>query len=232
VISADIFEVLNTPSMEGFKHGLQFKHKDAKKVYVYGLVSKSGDEVLKCMKDLVEVQLVADGLQMKRYHADGAGELIGKHIRNYLRENKSTRTTKVTWTPRNTPEMNSISERANRTLKEMALALLLDSGLPSVFWFKADEYITGEPSDVRDLKIWGCKAWAIVPKEQRRKEWKDKGKPGYLMTKLSQYMQASTSKSQIDQVNITTRLTILCHNQSDCEKRIDRRVQKTRQRWK
>jgi hypothetical protein len=203
VISADIFEVLNTPSMEGFKHGLQFKHKDAKKVYVYGLVSKSGDEVLKCMKDLVEVQLVADGLQMKRYHADGAGELIGKHIRNYLRENKSTRTTKVTWTPRNTPEMNSISERANRTLKEMALALLLDSGLPSIFWFKAvqhavhlinllptktskgyispAEYTTGEPSDVRDLKIWGCKAWAIVPKEQRRKEWKDKGKPGYYM---------------------------------------------------
>jgi hypothetical protein len=45
--------------------------------------------------------------------------LIGKHIRNYLRENKSTRTTKVTWTPRNTPELNSISERANRTLKKL-----------------------------------------------------------------------------------------------------------------
>jgi hypothetical protein len=73
VISADIFEVLNKPSMEGFKHGLQFKHKDAKKVYVYGLVSKSGDEVLKGMKDLVEVQLVADEQQMQRYHADGAG---------------------------------------------------------------------------------------------------------------------------------------------------------------
>jgi hypothetical protein len=54
--------------MEGFKHGLQFKHKESKKVYVYVLVkARVGDEVLKCMKDLVEVQLVADGLQMKRY---------------------------------------------------------------------------------------------------------------------------------------------------------------------
>jgi IS30 family transposase len=69
------------------------------------------------MKDLVEVQLVEDGLQMKRYiyiytvyHADGAEELIEKHNINYLRENrKATRTTKVTWTPTKTPAMNSIS---------------------------------------------------------------------------------------------------------------------------
>ena len=71
---------------------------------------------------------------MKRYHADGAGELIGRHIRKYLSENESARKTKVTWTPRSTPEMNSVSERANRTIKEMTLALLLDSGLPSVFY--------------------------------------------------------------------------------------------------
>jgi hypothetical protein len=66
------------------------------------------------MKDLVEVQLVEDGLQMKRdiyiYHADGAEELIEKHNRNYLRKNrKATRTTKVTWTPNKTAAMNSIS---------------------------------------------------------------------------------------------------------------------------
>ena len=68
-------------------------------------------------------------------------------------------------------------ERANRTLKEMALALIIDSGLLSLFWFKAVqhaaylinllptktpkgyispvEYITEEPPDVRDLKILG-----------------------------------------------------------------------------
>ena len=83
------------------------------------------------------VPALASPLVMKRYHANGAGELIGKHIRNYIRNNKSTKTTKVTWTPRNTPEMNSILERANKILKEMALSLILDSRLPSIFWFKA-----------------------------------------------------------------------------------------------
>lgn len=229
VISADIFEVLNTPSMEGYKHGLQFKHGESKKVYVYGLVTKSGDEVLECMKDLVEVQLPADGITMKRYHADGAGELIGKHIRNYLRINKSTMTTKVTWTPRSTPEMNSVSERANRTLKEMTLAMILDSGLPSVFWFKAvkhaahlinllptktskgyispTEFLTGETPDVRDLKIWGCKSWAIIPKEQRRKEWKDKAKPGYYMGVSSQPIGHRIYVPDLDEEIVTVHAT-------------------------
>ena len=53
-------EVLNTPSKEGYEHVLAFKHSDVKKVWVYGLYTKSGDEVLKCVKDLVEVQLVQE----------------------------------------------------------------------------------------------------------------------------------------------------------------------------
>ena len=40
------------------------------------------------------MQLSADGLRRRRYYADGAGELVGQHIRKYTRDNKSTRTTK------------------------------------------------------------------------------------------------------------------------------------------
>ena len=97
MVSADTMEVLNTPSKEGYKHVFAFKHSDVRKVSVYGLHTKSGDKVLKCVKDLVEVQLVQVRLTMKRYHADGAGESIGTHIRNYLHE--YTKTTKVTRTP-------------------------------------------------------------------------------------------------------------------------------------
>ena len=32
--------------------------------------------------------------------------------------------------------MNSLSELTNRAVNELALTLLLDSGLPSVFWYK------------------------------------------------------------------------------------------------
>ena len=35
------------------------------------------------------------------------------------------------------PELKSKAERANRTIKEMTKEILLDSGLPSVFWYRA-----------------------------------------------------------------------------------------------
>ena len=43
------------------------------------------------------------------------------------------------------------------------------------------EFLAGDAPNASDIKIWGCKAWVIVPKEHRRKEWKEKGKPGYYM---------------------------------------------------
>ena len=33
-----------------------------------------GEEVFKRMKDFIEVQIIADGLRLRRYHADGIGE--------------------------------------------------------------------------------------------------------------------------------------------------------------
>ena len=59
MVCADTMAVLNTLSMEGYKHVLVLKHSDAKKVWAYGLRTKYGEEVLKCMKDFVEVQLTA-----------------------------------------------------------------------------------------------------------------------------------------------------------------------------
>ena len=112
---------------------------------------------------------------MQESWAYGAEEMVG-------RNNNSARTTNIAWTPRNTPEMNSLSKRSNKTVKEMSRALLLDSGLSSVFWYKAVKhavyfisiayedieglYLNGDSPSASALKIWDCKAWAIVPKEQ------------------------------------------------------------------
>ena len=48
------------------------------------------------------------------------------------------------------------------------------------------EFLTSDAPRASELKIWGCKAWAIEPKEQRREEWKEKGKPGYYMMGVSE----------------------------------------------
>ena len=132
--------------MKGYKHVLVRKAQECKKVSAYELRTTCGEEVLECLKDFVGVQLIEDGLRLRRYHADGAGELVGQRIRRYLRDNKTTRTTKITWTPQTNPEMNSLSERTNRTVKDMPLALLLDSGLPSLF----NEYVVHQ-QDIQGL---------------------------------------------------------------------------------
>ena len=68
--------------------------------------------------------------QLLHYHADGGAELIDQKLKSYLPQAFGTR---VTWSSTDTPELNSISERKFRTLGEMTLAMLADSGLPKSF---------------------------------------------------------------------------------------------------
>lgn len=89
------------------------------------------------------------------------------------------------------PQQNGVSERMNRTLMEKARCLLLNSQLDKTFWTAAiqtaayllnrtptvtldqaktpAEYWYGKKPTVSNLKIFGCKAYAHVPKQTRGK---------------------------------------------------------------
>ena len=62
----------------------------------------------------------------------------------------------------NTPENNAIMERVWRTIAEMAIAMLVDSGLPETFWEEARRhavYIYNRVPPVReptDNSAWMC----------------------------------------------------------------------------
>ena len=93
---------------------------------------------------------------------------------------------RYTWTPADTPKLNSTSERKSRTLGEMCLSMLLRSGLPTDFWWDAYDtatyiairlptktvkgYMTpwecvhGDIPDLSHLRIWGCKSYLKLPK--------------------------------------------------------------------
>lgn len=90
---------------------------------------------------------------------------------------------------RYTPQQNSRAERLNRTLMDRTRAMLIDAGLPKGFWAEAlttanvlrnqaySEAIQDVPSrlfngklmDKKQFKIFGCVAYAQIPKEKRRK---------------------------------------------------------------
>lgn len=86
--------------------------------------------------------------------------------------------------PPNTPQLNGVSERWNRTIKEKIRCSLIESGLPESFWPYALSYCTetynhlptrtnksftspislsGLPErDVNDLHPFGCEVWFHV----------------------------------------------------------------------
>ena len=134
-IVTDIAVYLNCPSIEGVKYVLQFTCVATKWFYSYGLTNRTGDEVIRCLRDLVEVQIIKfpGEHKVRRYHADGGKELIDQRVVQYIELNGG----KVTFSSTDTPELNGIAERKYRTAGEMTLTMLIRSGLPKGFWWRA-----------------------------------------------------------------------------------------------
>ncbi|GIL95153.1 hypothetical protein Vretimale_1230, partial [Volvox reticuliferus] len=88
-----------------------------------------------------------------------------------------------------TPEQNGAAERLNRTLLEKTRAMLVESELPQQLWAEAlatanylrnispvagakvtpHEAFMGTKPDISHLRVFGCAAYAHVPKEKRNK---------------------------------------------------------------
>ena len=188
---------INCPSREGFRYVVTFVDHATKMLWSYPMKKRS--EFSKVFLDLIDVKLHALEVKIKHYHADGGKELISNTVISKLQKEGS----RYTWTPADTPELNSTSERKWRTLGEMCLSMLLRSGLPTDFWWDAYEaatyiairlptktvkgYLTpyecvhGEIPDLSHLRIWGCKTYLKMPRNYARKDFRDKAFSGYMI---------------------------------------------------
>ena len=89
-----------------------------------------------------------------------------------------------------TPQQNGVAERMNKTLLERARSMLSNAGLQKELWTEAvatacyvinrspstaigckipQEVWKGHPCDYSKLRVFGCDAYALVPKHQRTK---------------------------------------------------------------
>ena len=89
-----------------------------------------------------------------------------------------------------TPQQNGVAERLNRTMVETTRSMLIDAKLPYRFWAEAlstavylrnrspikavdgitpSEAWTGKKPDVAHMRVFGCEAYAHIPKDERRK---------------------------------------------------------------
>jgi hypothetical protein len=131
LISTDLGVFKNHAARDGTCYVQTFTDHASKYVTAYGLKKKS--EALQNLKKFIEIDGKKLGESVKHYHADGAGELVGRDTLDYL----DSLGVSYSWSPTDTPEMNSVTERKWRTLNEMTRCLLMRSGLPTDFWWDA-----------------------------------------------------------------------------------------------
>ncbi|GKU95372.1 hypothetical protein SLEP1_g8739 [Rubroshorea leprosula] len=146
---------------------------------------KTKDQVLDVFKQfqaLVERQI---GKKLKCIRTDNGGE-YSELFDNYCKE-QGIRHQK---TPPKTPQLNGLAERMNKTLMERVRCLLAKAKLPRTFWVEAlntvahvtnlsptialdndvpDRVWCGKDVSYDHLRVFGCKAFVHVSKDERSK---------------------------------------------------------------
>ncbi|RDX84970.1 hypothetical protein CR513_33901, partial [Mucuna pruriens] len=175
---------MEVESIGGAKFFVTFIDDASRRVWVYLLKSK--DEVFKYFKHFHVMVERETGKKLKCLRSDNGGEYTSHEFRDYcfghgIRHEK---------TVPGTPQHNGVAECMNRTILERVRCMRKTSRLPKSFWGAVVQtavyLINRSPSvpldgDVPErvwrgkdisyshLRVFGCQAFAHVPKEQRTK---------------------------------------------------------------
>lgn len=176
-IHSDVSEY-PTVGRDGSKFFVTFIDDYSKVVRSFPIRHKS--DTLECFKKFkTEVEALSD-VKIAELRSDNGGEYVGDDFKSFCASYGILQT----MGPPNTPQLNGVSERWNRTIKEKIRCSLIESNLPDSFWPYALSYCTetynhlptrtnlsfqsplslsGLPErDVNDLHPFGCEVWYHV----------------------------------------------------------------------
>lgn len=146
------------------------------------LKSSAGDVLI----DIIKRAQVQTGKKLKEFHSDDGGEFRSEKLQKFLRDNG----TKYTVTQMATPQHNPIAERDGRTVMNMVVSMLHQSGLPAQFWAAAasmavyvlnrtvnasnsqktpEEIFSGYQPSVKAVRVFGCDGYVNLMKNERSK---------------------------------------------------------------
>lgn len=188
VIHSDVCGPMEEKSLGGARYYVTFTDDYSRKVFVYFMHSKSQVlEKFKEFKNFVENQL---DTKIKSLRSDNGKEYVNETFDKFCKDSGIRRQFTVPYSP----EQNGMSERMNRTLVERAKCLLIDAKVPKKFWAEAvstaaylinrsptkaidyktpEEKWTGVKPNIKNIRVFGCRAFVHVPKEKRLK-WDSK----------------------------------------------------------
>ena len=174
---------MSDKSLSGAQYFVTFIDDHSRKVWAFVLRTK--DRVLDIFKNFhVKVERET-GKKLKAVRADNGGEYRGpfeEYCRNYgIRLEKTI--------PK-TPQQNGVAERMNRTISERIRSMLSHAKLPKSFWGEAmntavylinlspsvpldgdipNRVWTGKDVSYGHLKVFGCRAFVHISKDERSK---------------------------------------------------------------
>jgi hypothetical protein len=184
LIHSDVCGKIGTQSLGGGEYFVTFIDDHTRHVWVY--ILKHKHEVFRRFQEWKAQVEKSSGRQIKALRSDNGGEYTSHEFESYLTKEGIKRELTIP----HTPEQNGVAERLNRTLIEGVRTMLADSKLPHRFWAEAlstsvylrnrsptkalegvtpHEAWSGSKPDVRSLRIFGCSAYAHVPKAERHK---------------------------------------------------------------
>lgn len=184
LIHSDICGKLNSKSLSGAEYFLTFVDDKTRYVWVYFLKHK--DEAFQRFVEWKALVEKSSGHQVKILRTDNGGEYTSTQFEGFLKAEGIRHERTVL----KTPEQNGVAERLNRTLVETTRSMLIDAKLPQQFWAEAlstavylrnrsptkavdgmtpCEAWTRKKPEVAHLRVFGCEAYAHIPKDERRK---------------------------------------------------------------
>src|SRR5258706_12656043 len=169
-------------SIHGCKYFVVFFDEFSKKLWVYFMVRKSEMFAkFKVWKAMAELQ---SGHVLQEFQSDNGGEYIGSDFKAYLGLCGIHHRTSTAYMP----QQNGKAERSIRTILECALSMLRSANLSDGFWQDAvgtavhlinrstrtglkqmtpEESWLGTRPDIANLRVFGCPAYVLIPKELR-----------------------------------------------------------------
>ena len=150
------------------------------------LFLKSKDEAPNKIKEYIDQLENEKGEKVKRFRSDNGLEYCNRTLQGFF----TGRGIRHERTCVETPQMNGVAERANRTLLDMVRSMLFSAKLPQTFWAEAvatAAYVRnrmihsnvqggvpeglwmGRQPSVRHLKVFGCLAYGHLPAQGRKK---------------------------------------------------------------